>query len=65
MQWIKGWFIIKGTTFYGFNNKEVLKIYFIIHFNHNILYGILLLLLLLVNKGSAYDHLIWFYCIYC
>jgi len=24
MQWIKGWFIIKGTTFYGFNNKEVL-----------------------------------------
>lgn len=25
MQWIKGWFIIKGTTFYGFNNKEVNK----------------------------------------
>jgi len=28
MQWIKGWFIIKGTTFYGFNNKEVLQIYY-------------------------------------
>ncbi|XP_060838603.1 uncharacterized protein LOC132920327 [Rhopalosiphum padi] len=25
MQWIKGWFIIKGTTFYGFNNKESSK----------------------------------------
>lgn len=31
MQWIKGWFIIKGTTFYGFNNKEVLKICFYIN----------------------------------
>lgn len=28
MQWIKGWFIIKGTTFYGFNNKEVLKVFY-------------------------------------
>lgn len=27
MQWIKGWFIIKGTTFYGFNNKEVFNIH--------------------------------------
>lgn len=26
MQWIKGWFIIKGTTFYGFNNKEVIRL---------------------------------------
>lgn len=22
-QWIKGWFIIKGTIFYGFNSREV------------------------------------------
>lgn len=32
MQWIKGWFIIKGTTFYGFNNKEVLQIYYYIFY---------------------------------
>lgn len=28
MQWIKGWFIIRGTTFYGFNNKEVFNLYY-------------------------------------
>lgn len=22
-QWIKGWFILKGTTFYGFKTREV------------------------------------------
>ncbi|XP_050432070.1 connector enhancer of kinase suppressor of ras 2 [Adelges cooleyi] len=25
MQWIRGWFIIKGTAFYGFNNRESTK----------------------------------------
>lgn len=62
MQWIKGWFIIKGTTFYGFNNKEVFKVY------NYVLYFILikgLLLSCLVIKSSAYDHIIWFYCVYC
>jgi len=22
-QWVKGWFMLKGTTFYGFKSKEV------------------------------------------
>lgn len=28
MQWIKGWFILKGNTFYGFNKKEVFNLYY-------------------------------------
>lgn len=41
MQWIKGWFIIKGTTFYGFNNKEVLNKYNYISLGININFNFL------------------------